>query len=389
MGERLGRAGAARPPGPLVWLHGASIGEALALTPLFAPLAERATLLLTTGTVTGAAVVAPRLASGALHQFAPLDLPGAVSRFLDHWRPDALLLAESELWPNTIGACHKRGVPVCVVNARLSERSFRRWRWAARSARDLFGRLALCLAQSPDHAARFAALGAPCTAVTGNLKWDAPAPWADGDAFARLRAALGSRPVLLGVSTHPGEEAMLLDAHCALRARWPTLLTILAPRDIGRGGRIARLAAERGLDAGLRSAQTAIGPTCDVLVADSVGEMGLWLGVATIAVVGKTFGRGGGQNPLEAAKSRVPLVHGPSTFQFEDVFASLGEAGGAIALSDPASLSAVLEELLADPARRVAIARRAARAVDALGGAAARTLAALAPLLPAPAPNPH
>ena len=379
--ERLGRAALPRPEGPLVWLHGASIGEGLSLLPLVDALrSRRFATLLTTGTRTSADVVTPRLPAGALHQFAPLDIPQAVGAFLDHWRPNLLLLAESELWPNMLGACVQRAIPVAIVNGRMSHRSQRRWSRAPRAASALLGGLATCLVQSDEEAARFDRLGAHRPVVVGNLKHDLSMPPVDDAELACLRASVGTRPVLLAASTHPGDEELLLAAHRTVQSSDSNLLTILVPRDILRGRAICDLAERAGLCVAQRSRETRVTSETSVLVADTVGEMGLWLRLASLVVIGKTFGRGGGQTPLEAARCHVPILHGPSTGNFADMFAALDQAGGACCVSS-GELAHAIAALFEDPARARAMARAAARVADAMTGATQRTLDILEPLL--------
>ena len=236
--ERLGRSALPRPAGPLVWLHGASVGESLSVLPLLNALLDaRPDLeaLVTTGTVTSARLMAERLpAARARHQFAPVDLPAALRAFLDHWRPDLLLLIESELWPNLLLETHARGAPIALVNARMSPRSFARWRRAPRSAARLLGCAALCLAQSEDDGERLRALGAERVAVTGNLKRAAAPLPADPAALEALRTATAGRTVWLAASTHPGEEEQVAGVHRGLAGRFPGLLTVVAPRRAAR-----------------------------------------------------------------------------------------------------------------------------------------------------------
>lgn len=383
--ERTGRSRVARPPGDLIWLHGASIGESLALLPLIARLRERDfAILVTTGTQSSAQVLAARLPPGVLHQFVPLDLPGAMRAFLDHWRPAALVLAESELWPNMIHACFARGVPVSLVNARLSERSFARWRRAPSMARAMLDRIALCAAQSEDDARRFAGLGAHNLIVTGNLKHDGAPPPFDSLELARLRAAVGPRPVLVSASTHDGEDEIVVAAHKAVSQHYPDLLTIVAPRDISRSGAVAAIATDAGLNVAIRSRGGAIAPDAQVFVADTFGEMGLWLRLASVVVIGKTFGRasgvGGGQTPAEAVRCGAVVLHGSSVYNFADVFAALDRAGGALEVSET-TLAETIAMLLREPETRRAMARAASKTLDALAGGTGRTFAALEPVL--------
>src|ERR1700722_1605211 len=203
MSERRGEPGAQRPSGPLIWIHGASVGEFVAVLPLIERMrALGFCVLATTGTVTSAALAEKRLPKGALHQFIPLDLPPYVARFLDHWRPDLALFVESDLWPNLILSCAERRVPMIVVNGRLSERSFNRWRMVPGAIAALLSRFDLCLTQSAADAERYTLLGAPRVLSTGNLKLDAPAPPVDEATLKRLKEIIGNRPVVAAASTH-------------------------------------------------------------------------------------------------------------------------------------------------------------------------------------------
>ncbi len=385
LGERTGQASLPRPDGPLVWLHAVSVGETTAVLPLAARLAGERPVLLTTGTVTSAGLVAARAPAGVLHQYAPLDAPPFLARFLDHWRPVAALFAESEIWPAAIAAAARRAIPFAVVNARLSERSFRGWRRAGPLARPLFGALRLVAAQSRDDAARWRALGAPSVHETGNLKGDvAPLP-ADGDALARLADAVAGRPVLLAASTHPGEEALVLAARERLARERPELLLVLVPRHPERGPEVAALAAGAGAVA-VRSRAELPGPKTAVYVADTLGELGLFYRLAPVVVLGGSFAPVGGHNPYEPARLDCAILTGPAVHNFRDVFAALFAAGGAASVADAAALAAAASRLLDDPHAAAAMAAHARSVAEASAGALERTLAALAPVL-SPAPG--
>src|SRR6516164_9884752 len=223
--ERLGQPSMPRPKGPLVWVHGASVGEMLAAIALIERLrAQDFAVLVTSGTVTSAALAEQRLPNGVTHQFIPLDAPRFVRRFLDHWRPGLALFVESDLWPNLICSSAKRKIPMIIINGRLSERSFRRWRRVPGAIAALLNQFDLCLAQSATDAERYSKLGAPRVSATGNLKLDVPALPADEAALRRLRDIIGKRPVLIAASTHAGEEAAVIGAHRRLRAKFPALL---------------------------------------------------------------------------------------------------------------------------------------------------------------------
>src|ERR1700722_3976341 len=236
MSERRGEPGAKRPSGPLIWIHGASVGELIAVLPLIERMGSRGfCVLATSGTVTSAALATKRLPPGALHQFIPLDLPPYVARFLDHWRPDPTLCVESDLWPTLIMSAADRNIPMILVNGRMSARSFERWRKFPRTIEALLGRFDLCLVRTPDDAERFGALGAPRIATTGNLKLDVPPLPVDPAKLAALTNATKGRIIVAAASTHPGEESAIIEAHCRLAATFPPLLTIIPPRHPQRG----------------------------------------------------------------------------------------------------------------------------------------------------------
>lgn len=376
--ERRGEPGVARPAGPLVWVHGASVGEFVAALPLVERLCgDGLAVLMTTGTVSSAALAAARLPPGALHQFVPLDMPAFVTRFLDHWRPDLALFVESELWPNTILAAAARRVPLVLVNGRMSERSFSRWRRLPRTVAGLLSRFDLCLVRSHDDEERFAALGAPRVRVTGNLKFDVPALPVDEDALAALRAAVRGRTVVAAASTHPGEEDAVVRAHLGVRAAHPGLLTVIAPRHPQRGHEVAAVATAVGVTPALRSEGALPGAGTGVYVFDTLGELGLVYRLAATVFMGGSLVPHGGQNPIEAIKLGAAVVHGPHVGNFADTYAGLGRDGGAEAVADADDLAARLAVLLGDDARRDAVAGRGRHYVEGLSGALARTLAAL------------
>lgn len=378
--ERLGHASQPRPAGPLAWLHGASVGEGVALLPLVEQLRVRGFhVLVTTGTVTSAQVLAQRLPGGAIHQFVPLDVPSYLQRFLDHWQPDLAMLAESEIWPNLIDETTRRGTPLVLVNARLSERSFQRWQRLPAAISSLLRRVDLCLAQTRDDAARLMLLGAPRVHVTGNLKFDvAPLP-VDPARLAELSALIGPRPVWVAASTHAGEEDIALQVHGALIQRFPNLLTIIVPRHAERGADIATLCAMDGHIAGLRSRGDMPTNETGVYVADTMGELGLFYRVTSLVFVGKSLASKGGQNPIEPAKLGSAILHGPHVANFSEVYDMLDKAQGAIEVGDADTLARTLNMLLSDTAMLRKIARAASETVEELGGASTNIMQALEP----------
>jgi 3-deoxy-D-manno-octulosonic-acid transferase len=382
MTERLGQASIARPAGPLVWVHGASVGEMLAVISLIERLrAQHFAVLVTSGTVTSAALAEQRLPDGVLHQFVPLDAPRFVRRFLDHWRPGLALFVESDLWPNLICSCAARRIPMIVINGRLSERSFTRWRRVPGVIAALLNRFDLCLTQSAADAERYAKLGALRVSATGNLKLDLPAPPADDAVLGRLKQIVGKRPVVVAASTHPGEEAAVIGAHRRLRAKFPALLTIIVPRHPARGESIAEIAKSAGVAIALRSRRAQPMPDIGIYIADTLGELGLMYRLAPIAFMGGSLARHGGQNPIEAIRLGAAVIHGPHVWNFADIYASLDAAHGAEQVADEEALAARLGVWLAAPAARQAAADAAAATVQKLGGALERTWTALDPYL--------
>jgi 3-deoxy-D-manno-octulosonic-acid transferase len=380
--ERLGQASLPRPKGPLVWVHGASVGEMLAAVPLIERLrAQDFAVLVTSGTVTSAALAEQRLPGGVVHQFIPLDAPRFVHRFLEHWRPDLALFVESDLWPNLICSCAGRKIPMIVINGRLSERSFKRWRRVPGVIAALLNRFDLCLTQSASDAERYAKLGAPRVSATGNLKLDIPALAADEAALRRLKDIVGKRPVVVAASTHPGEEAAVIGAHRRLRAKFPTLLTIIAPRHPGRGANIAESAKGAGLAVALRSRRAQPMPDIGVYVADTLGELGLMYRLGSIVFMGGSLASHGGQNPIEAIRLGAAIIHGPHVWNFADIYAVLDAARGAQAVKDEEALAAQIGTWLTNPAARQAAAAAAAATIKKLSGALERTWTALHPYL--------
>ena len=236
MTERRGVTALERPDGPLVWVHGASVGELLAILPLVERLrAADFAVLVTSGTVTSANLARDRFPPDVIHQFIPLDTPRFVAQFLNRWQPSLGLFTESDIWPNLILAAGKRRIPLIIVNGRVSERSFHRWRAFQGTAKALLSRFDLCLAQSGLDASRLTQLGAAQVEVTGNLKLDVPAPPIDNDKLKALKDVIGNRPMVAATSTHPGEEEAVIEAHRWLRQSFPGLLTIIVPRHPQRG----------------------------------------------------------------------------------------------------------------------------------------------------------
>ena len=382
VGERRGLSADVRPAGPLVWIHGASVGEVLAAAALIERLrALNLRILLTSGTVTSAAIVAKRFPADVIHQYVPYNSPRYVTRFLDHWRPSLALFIESDLWPNLILSSAARRLPMVLINGRMSHRSFPRWRRLSGTIAALLGRFDVCLAQSRLDAERFAALGSRNVVVTGNLKLDVPAPPADSEKLDWLISMTRGRPVVVAASTHPGEEEILTETHRTLAGYFPQLLTVIVPRHPDRGEAIARMIDASGLHASLRSREELPTATTDIYVADTMGELGLFYRLAPIVFMGGSLVEHGGQNPIEAIKLGASIVHGPHVFNFTDVYEALDSAGGARRADTQEMLVKQIGQLLADPRAREALLTASERVVGQLGGALERTLTALEPYL--------
>lgn len=380
--ERLGIAGRARPAGPLLWAHAASVGEVLSVLPLLERYrSERAGphVLITTGTVTSARLVAARLDAGMTHQYAPLDLPSAVARFLDHWWPDAAIMVESELWPNLLAATRRRGVPMALVNGRMSERSFSRWQAMPLAARELLGGFTVVLAQSPRDKNRVRQLGARDPLWVGDLKDASPPLAADLAALGALRRAIGDRPVWVAASTHPGEEVLCGAVHRRLMARHPSLLTIIVPRHPERGRAITQSLATDGHDVARRGASQE--PSRGVYVADTLGELGVFYRLAQVAFVGGSLVPHGGHNPLEPARLGRPILFGPHMANFSAAAGRLAAAGAAREVDGADGLADALDRLLGDAALRARQGEAAVTATAAGERVLDRVVEALRPVL--------
>ncbi len=314
MSEKLGHADSSRPPGRLLWIHAASVGESLSALPLIDRLSAEpeATILVTTGTTTSAGIMARRLPDNAFHQYAPLDGPRAVARFLDRWQPDAALWVESELWPNLLLETRRRSIPTALINGRMSPRSFARWRRAPSLAQAMIAGFDVVLAQSEADGARLTALGARNVITAGDMKAAAPALEADAESLARVVTAIGDRPVWVAASTHPGDEAMVADVHRQIAPSHPGLLTVIVPRHADRGDALMTELTELGFTRSRGAGATNCPrPRTDLFLGDSMGEMGLYLRLGNPVFMGKSMLHVGGHNPREPALLGRAVLFGP------------------------------------------------------------------------------
>lgn len=363
--EKLGQAGAARPDGPLLWLHAVGLGEVLALRGLIAELSRQApdlSFLVTSSARSSAQVLAANLPPRTVHQFLPLDAPRFLGRFLAHWRPDLSIWAEQDLWPGAVAAADAAGVPLALVNARMNDASFARRMRARGLYADLLSRFRLIAAQDAATAGHLAQLGARAPRVTGSLKAAAPPLAADSVRLEALQQALQGRTVWLLASSHPEDEAVAIDAQRRIFAGNPQALLLVVPRDPPRGAAVAAAARAAGLGATLHSA--AQPPGGAVHVADEFGTLGLWYRLAPTALIGGSFGPTEGHNPWEAAALGCAILHGPRVANFQADFAALDAAGAALPVT-----AETLAPLVAQDHR--ALAARAKALSDAAQGSLA------------------
>ncbi len=385
LGERMGRPSLPRPQGAVVWLHAASVGESLSLLSLIEALREQRpdlALVLTTGTVTSARLMAARLPAGVIHQYMPVDHPRWVASFLDHWRPDAVLWSESEFWPAILDEVRRRGIPAALVNARMSVRSYTRWCRVRGFAKKVLSVFTVCLAQTAREAGQLRDLGARSVDVVGNLKYAARPLPDQAEARVALEEATRGRPLLLWASTHPGEDEIAAATHVALACAVPGLLTVIVPRHPARGDAIAADIALRGLRVAQRSQGALPVAATDVYVADTLGELGVFYRLCPTVVMGGTFADIGGHNPIEPAQLGAVVVCGPELYNFSAIRDDFAAAKAMIEVKDPWSMVPILRDRLQNPAQYDAIQQAALALTGQQAHVLDRIIAALADVLP-------
>lgn len=385
-GERFGFVPVNRGTAP-IWVHAVSVGEVQAAVPLLRALLKRypqVPLLVTTTTPTGSEQLRSLFEGSVRHVYMPYDLPDAVARFLSRTRPRLALIMETEIWPNLYRACARRGIPVLLVNARLSARSAAGYG----RVRGLTAATLACLhgvaAQSRADAERLIALGASPerVRVTGSIKFDMKIPASLTEQAAVLRRDWGQqRPVWIAASTHEGEDEMVLDAQRGVRERFPNALLVLVPRHPERFARVAALCREQGWQTVLRSSGEPTPADAEVFVGDSMGELLLFFAASDLAFIGGSLIPHGGHNPLEASAQRLPVLFGPHMFNFEQIAELLLEAGAAREVGDSGQLADSVAHWLADPAARGTAGERGAAVVEANKGARDAVLTMVAEVL--------
>lgn len=347
-GERFGIASQHRPKGQLIWFHAASVGEANSVLLLINAIREtypHYKILLTTGTLTSARLMAKRLPKAVIHQYVPVDTPKATRDFMYHWKPDIAFWVESELWPNLIYTAHETGCFMALINARMSRRSYLSWRRYPQLIKELIGCFDVIFAQSDVDAVRLQGLGRREVLCLGNLKYDAALLPCDENELASLREAVGSRPVWLAASTHAGEEAMIARAHDILARRRADLLTIIVPRHPQRGTSIA-LQLRKHYQVALRSLKQPVASYIQFYVADTIGELGLFYRLSEIVFMGGSLVEHGGQNPLEAARLSCAIATGPHTLNFYDTYRDMEDVQAIMRVTSAENLAAAIDSLM-------------------------------------------
>ena len=341
--ERLGYASRERPEGHLIWLHGASVGETMMLLPLINRILERPNthILLTSGTVTSAELMAKRLPERAIHQYVPADTPAAVERFLDHWKPDAALWAESEIWPNLIRLTKKRGIPMALINARMSEASILRWKkHGVKNAKSVFGNFDLILAGNESTATGLSDLLERDIPMLGNLKNAAPPLPVDEAELTHLRKLIGKRPVWCAASTHVGEEKYFVDAHEEVQKQHPAALLIAVPRHPGNSGYVPVIPEAKKF--AIRSQGGIPNEKTDIYVMDTIGELGLAFSLSDITFMGGSLLKElSGHNPLEPARLANTVLSGPYVASFQETYTAMIDHGAALCVAPDALTKAV------------------------------------------------
>lgn len=379
--ERFGIASVERPKGPLVWVHGASVGETLALIPLIREIRKRDIhVLLTTGTVTSAELVAKRLGDEVIHQYVPLDIKIAINRFITYWMPDAAITAESEIWPVTMAELARRHIPQIRVNGRMSDRSFERWKKRSDFSELLFSKLAIVAAQSDLDAERYRDLGAWPVTCTGNLKGDTDPPPCNEEVFNLYSSQIGNRRTWAAISTFDGEEAAAAAVHKVIKPL-NNQLTIIVPRHPERADEIEAHLISLGLKVARRSRSDVITEETDIFLGDTIGEMGLYLRLSSIAFVGRSLTAEGGQNPLEPAMLECAILSGPHVQNFRDAYQKLLRASGAKIIRDTEMLAKAVHFYMNNDNERLKMVDAGSQIIEEMRGALALTMKALEPYL--------
>ena len=351
--ERIGRPSKPRPDGKLIWMHGASVGESISMLPLIQRLLEifpDAHIMVTTGTLTSAEVMAKRLPERAFHQYLPIENPVYATRFIKHWRPDVALGFESEFWPAMLSGIKRKNIPLILVNGRISNKSFKRWQQFEFIIKELLDCFSLCLGQSEEDAYRLRVLGAKNTMCLGNLKYAGlPLP-IDEEKKNEIAEQITGRTVWLVSSTHDDEEFKICRFLPDINKKIQGLLTIIVPRHPHRGVEIKdRIEKELKLNVSLRSKNEKITPKTEVYIADTIGELGIWYDLIPLVFIGGSLIPHGGQNFMEPSRCRNAVIVGPHMHNFTDAMNRAKKADAIIQVNDVIDLMDMVENLLSNP----------------------------------------
>jgi len=382
--ERLGVAAMPRPKGRLVWLHGASVGETVSMLPLITKMREeypRLNVLVTSGTVTSAKIMAGRLPKGVIHQYVPLDIKEYTDKFISHWKPDLALWFESDFWPNLIVSASEAKVPLILVNGRISDRSFAKWQKAKSFIAELQSKFALSLGQTKEDARRLKKLGARNALSVGNIKYAAGDLPYDAEKLADLQKQIIKRENFAAASTHNDEESRLADIFLSLKQKHPSLLLIIVPRHPKRGAEIIQNLKAKGLKVALRSKDEKIAKDTDIYIADTIGEMGIFYRLSDIVFMGGSLVPHGGQNFLEPARLKSAIVVGSFMHNFTEMTRNAVKAKAIIQVKDDKMLAVSLEKLLKNKKLRQKYIANGARFALNEGAVLDRVFAQVAPYI--------
>jgi 3-deoxy-D-manno-octulosonic-acid transferase len=380
--ERFGVASKKRKPGQLIWFHASSVGEANSVLLLINRIRGSFpdyNVLLTTGTVTSAKLMQARLPKEVIHQYAPIDTPEAVDKFLRHWKPDIAFWVESELWPNMVYMTRDTGCFMVLINARMSRKSYHSWKRHAVMIKELINCFDYMFAQSEVDAVRLQGLGKREVLCNGNLKYDAALLTCNENELIALKTAIGGRPVWLASCTHPGEEEMIAKVHSILMLRKPNLLTIIVPRHPDRGEQVAEMLKKK-YQVALRSKKQPIAPYIQFYVADTIGELGLFYRLCEVVFMGGSLVEHGGQNPLEPARLSCAIVTGPHTDNFKEIYEDMVAVGAALRATSADNLTAHVDNMLNNSTTRTDLQDLSKRWVELNSGAITKIMEVLDPI---------
>ena len=390
--ERFGRTNCPRPDGTLVWFHAASVGESLSILELVKRLGDQRPdlhFLITTGTLTSAAMIAGRMPENGIHQFVPVDARPYIRNFLTHWKPDLAVWTESELWPALMHETHAAKIPMVLINARISKATYRKWRWFPGIAASLLRRFDFVLAQDTATAGYLRRLGLPANRieVSGTLKEGSAALPHEEEERTRFAKQLAGRPVWLAASTHTGEDEMVAKAHRIASRATQRLLLIIAPRHPDRGPAIEKMLKAGGWQFAVRSRDEPIEPSTQIYLADTLGEMGLWYRIAPVSFLGGSLVDIGGHNPFEPAALGSAIIHGPHVHKVADIYQRLAKVGATVEVRSTRDLGRAVGRVLS-PDKAAEMAHAAWEVSSSGAEVTDRALNLLSSYLPSP-PEPE